>query len=182
MTASKSLGRTAEAERLAAIEARKDFAHGVAISEIHAVNALAESELEKIMGAWLTTILPDFSEAKCDHPTVVGGWDPEKLIPPDNLYLAPQTKVGVYRLDFALFYRIATWTHMAKIAIECDGHEYHDGTKEAAERDKKRNRFLTARGWHVLRFSGREIHRDPEACVREVEALLTALYAGDIRQ
>lgn len=53
------------------------------------------------------------------------------------------------------------------LAIECDGHDYHERTKEQAARDRSRDRRLMAEEIDVIRFTGSEIHRDPDACARE---------------
>jgi len=71
-----------------------------------------------------------------------------------------------YRLDFA----IVTESH--RIAIEVDGHDFHERTKEQAARDKSRDRALVAAGWTVLRFAGSEVWRDAYGCVAEVQDLL----------
>ena len=67
-----------------------------------------------------------------------------------------------YRVDFIL--------KDARLIIELDGHEYHS-TKEQLEKDAVRQRYLTRAGYSVIRFTGREINRDPAACVREVRAM-----------
>lgn len=55
-----------------------------------------------------------------------------------------------------------------KIALECDGHEYHERTKEQAARDRSRDRALQLKGWVVLRFTGSEINRSSARCVRQI--------------
>lgn len=65
-----------------------------------------------------------------------------------------------YRVDFIL--------KDARLIIELDGHEYHS-TKEQLEKDTIRQRYLTRAGYSVIRFTGREINRDPAACVDEVQ-------------
>ena len=67
-----------------------------------------------------------------------------------------------YRVDFIL--------KDARLIVELDGHEYHS-TKEQLEKDAIRQRYLTRAGYSVIRFTGREINRDPAACVREVRAM-----------
>lgn len=47
------------------------------------------------------------------------------------------------------------------IAIELDGHDFHERTKEQATRDKRRDRALVAAGWSVLRFTGSEVIKSP---------------------
>lgn len=66
------------------------------------------------------------------------------------------------------------------IAVECDGHDFHEKTKEQAAADKARDRELVAAGITVLRFTGSEIWKDEEKCAQEVEALLWARCHGTI--
>lgn len=55
------------------------------------------------------------------------------------------------------------------LVIECDGHEFH-ARREHMARDRKRDRDLQLDGYTVLRFTGSQIHTDPNACAREVDA------------
>jgi hypothetical protein len=70
-----------------------------------------------------------------------------------------------YRLDFAyvIFHD--------KYALEFDGHDFHEKTKEQARRDKQRDRSLTLAGWKVLRFTGSETYRDPDAIVDQIHEI-----------
>ena len=45
------------------------------------------------------------------------------------------------------------------MAIECDGHDFHEKTKEQAQRDKEKDRILQANGWLIARFTGSEIYK-----------------------
>lgn len=74
------------------------------------------------------------------------------------------------RIDFAFFLSGGT-----RVAVELDGHDFHERTKEQARAEKSRQRALTALGWHVLRFTGSEVYADAEACLNEVEDLPTHL-------
>lgn len=67
-----------------------------------------------------------------------------------------------YRVDFIL--------KDARLIVELDGHAHHS-TKEQLENDAIRQRYLTRAGYSVIRFTGREINRDPAACVREVREM-----------
>lgn len=62
-----------------------------------------------------------------------------------------------------------------RIAIECDGHDFHERTPEQAERDRSRDRALTLDGWTVLRFTGREIYRSAIQVVDAVEKAIVKL-------
>lgn len=92
-------------------------------------------------------------------------WDAEIYI---------QHKVSSYRLDFAVHVTdgkdLSQW-----IAIECDGHDYHERTKEQAQRDKARDRELTQLGYRILRFTGSEIYRDNMACAVQVHRLILSI-------
>ena len=86
--------------------------------------------------------------------------------------------VDQYRLDFAVIGGcVSTW----RIAVECDGHNYHERTKEQAAHDRRRDRHLQRHGWHVMRFTGSEIFRDVRGCVAEVLALAADLQGKSER-
>lgn len=87
----------------------------------------------------------------------------------DSSYkIYPQRHVGRYRVDFYITFMADDPKWRRDVIVECDGHDYHERTKEQAERDKKRDRAITGSGIPVFRFTGRELHRDPEACVMEI--------------
>ena len=93
-----------------------------------------------------------------------------------NTYIEilPQFQVGMYRADFIVSLLCHHREGGPSVIVECDGHDYHERTKEQAEHDKSRDRFMQSAGHHVLRFTGREIHRNAAKCAREVMALLIA--------
>lgn len=63
-----------------------------------------------------------------------------------------------------------------KIAIFCDGWRYH-GNKDAVSSDAMKRNELTAHGWKVLTFWGKDIYRAPAAC----EAQIWELYCRNSR-
>ena len=84
-----------------------------------------------------------------------------------NLYLALQEKgieaktgvvVGKHRLDLAIEHGDI------RLDVECDGAAFHTDY----EQDISRDRALESEGWIVMRFSGRTISRDLDACVKEI--------------
>lgn len=78
-----------------------------------------------------------------------------------------QVKCGYYRIDLAL--------SEYRIVVECDGKAYHS-SPEQKKNDKKRSDFLYRQGWKsVLRFSGSEINKNPDACVDKIEDKLRSL-------
>ena len=76
-----------------------------------------------------------------------------------------------YRVDFVLSYKTPSNNEL-RFAVECDGHDFHEKTKEQAARDKKRDRALSAQGYTVIRFTGSEVYAAPWRCAKEVFDLL----------
>lgn len=89
-----------------------------------------------------------------------------------------ETESGAFRLDFAIIGfngdEDEPQLDGLKIAIECDGHAFHERTKEQAARDRSRDRALTLEGWTVLRFTGSEIWKGAAACAKQVMDLVRA--------
>jgi hypothetical protein len=63
------------------------------------------------------------------------------------------------------------------VAVECDGHAFHDTTPEQAAWDRARDRALQAVGWSVARFTGTEITREPVVVARLVGEFCERLAA-----
>ena len=51
-----------------------------------------------------------------------------------------------------------------KLAIECDGHDFHEKTKEQVTKDNERTLDLKMAGYDILRFSGSQIYNEPFKC------------------
>ncbi|HEY3315206.1 MAG TPA: DUF559 domain-containing protein [Bacillota bacterium] len=75
-----------------------------------------------------------------------------------------ETQHGTYRVDFWMTFADGKGP---SLAIECDGHDFHERTKEQAARDRQRDRHLLEAGHHVLHFTGSEIWKDPQGCASE---------------
>lgn len=79
-----------------------------------------------------------------------------------------QHSIPPYRVDLML-------SRMTKsLIIECDGHEFHERTKEQATKDKTRDRFLVSSGYAVMRFTGSEIWDNPFIAASEALDFLMA--------
>ena len=86
----------------------------------------------------------------------------------DGWKTTPQKQIGKYRVDFLVEgYYFEKPSRFSQIIIECDGHDFHERTKEQAGRDKKRDRELQALGFKVYRFTGSEIWKTDGRCVLE---------------
>jgi very-short-patch-repair endonuclease len=87
----------------------------------------------------------------------------------------PQLHLGDYRVDFAFSRSCIDREHDDGdpfVIVECDGHDFHERTKEQAARDKSRDRELQLAGHRVLRFTGSEIWRDPVGCAHQIDECL----------
>lgn len=101
-------------------------------------------------------------------------------------YVVPQyeleTPGGPCRLDLAVFARdysnpwvpgeLRSWL---MFAVELDGHDFHERTKEQARRDRSRDRRVQSLGWRVFRYTGSEVYADSVDCVWQLdEAIVKA--------
>lgn len=82
-----------------------------------------------------------------------------------------QYQIGRYTADFVVILNAAQDVKQPPIIVECDGHDFHEKTKEQAQHDKKRDRELQRLGYKVYRFTGSEIFRTCGACVLEALGL-----------
>lgn len=94
-----------------------------------------------------------------------------------SIFASPQVEVGSSRADFLLATSRADNEPLAYVAVECDGHDFHEKTKEQAARDKSRDRDFMARGIFVFRFTGAEIWKDAGGCARQVITFLETEWA-----
>ena len=97
-----------------------------------------------------------------------------------HLRLKPQTPIetdkGVFKIDFIVIDENGGDNKFI-IAIELDGHDFHEKTKLQVEKDKKRERAIVRKGIYVLRFSGSEIIKDARGCIKEITGYLEKEYA-----
>ena len=98
----------------------------------------------------------------------------KRVVGCDTVAFLPQHPIEIqgktYRPDFLLSMWLPDDSTL-HIAIECDGHDFHEKTKEQAKRDRQRERALTADGYIVVRFTGSEIFNDPYKCAEEIYCL-----------
>jgi very-short-patch-repair endonuclease len=57
------------------------------------------------------------------------------------------------------------------LIVELDGYETHR-TRAAYERDRARDRALTASGWRVIRITWRQLEDEPERLIADLRAAL----------
>lgn len=163
---------------------------------VHSLLRLADSPIEArfllalilfgIEEGWRIEIRESPGQHKYSHAVNYGA-DSDSNV----LLILPQFRLREYRVDFLLRYTYSAIACLSpsddtsaserrdvqtlierQIIVECDGHEYHERTKEQARRDKKRDRRLQAMGFPVYRYTGSELYQDPIECVKEVVKIL----------
>lgn len=130
---------------------------------------LCESPIEKLLGAALIfrwRLLADEYGLGCD--LVIGDGD-EREASGHTAVLVCQYKAENARHDFAVLHPRVR----APFLIECDGHDFHERTKEQAARDRSRDRYALTRRRYMMRFTGSEIWRNPFGCADEVIDLVS---------
>ena len=98
---------------------------------------------------------------------------PAKNVRQETCRILPQFVIGKYRVDvlieqdFDIGYRVGyeepIW-RTYRCVVECDGHDFHEKTKQQASRDRERDRYIQSQGYRVLHFSGAEIHASSFGC------------------
>jgi len=120
----------------------------------------AESPIEALFAGALAILVPSLDEYAA--PQLWPGW----------FAVDQQFQFGNYHVDVCLCAEInladGKQSHTPIVAVECDGHQFHERTKEQAARDKKRDRWFAQQGICLFRFTGSEIFKSPFECAFEV--------------
>jgi hypothetical protein len=110
---------------------------------------LATSEVGDVNIAWTS---PD-------------GWPPCVAVPQIDLEIAGAT----YIVDFVFF------TISGKVAVELDGHTYHERTPAQATRDRAMDRSFQLDQVPILRFTHLELTRYMPSCLSDVQRMVRLL-------
>ena len=130
-----------------------------------------ESELERVFVMLLGVLMTDVDNVSFE-------WE----FPPDSpaagksyfLDFSQQVPVGNYRCDFMLTISVASGREM-RVAIECDGHSFHDRTPEQASSDRRRDRALIALGIPTLRYTYSDLTTRPQDFMRDLRSTVLAI-------
>lgn len=83
-----------------------------------------------------------------------------------------------YRLDFIII-KQTDYDRLPKglppenkIAVEIDGFQFHEKTRDQLIYEKRRERFLLSNRWKVFHFIGSEINNSPFRCLEEIKEFL----------
>lgn len=146
---------------------------------------MCESPIERYMGAALA-----YMEAESFGVRPIACWLNTKIygrqfdskdLEHGNcfIWVSPQHPIEVggsaYRVDFLIAAKPYHTDEVFYVVVECDGHAFHERTKDQAQRDKARDRAMTAEGLMVFRFTGAEIYADANKCASEIAAFLNEL-------
>jgi very-short-patch-repair endonuclease len=117
--------------------------------------------------------LSGFGVASPIEQLFVVEWHYQQMEERYGVILHPQktlsTDAGDFNVDFVIDRR---QSGLLPLAIELDGHEFHEKTKAQASWDRKRERSIVRSGYLVIRFTGHEIFQNAGKCVQEVGTLL----------
>jgi len=118
-------------------------------------------------------VRPDYPLERARYGTRMGGH------PQTTAFAEGQVQIAGWRVDFLIHYPEFSLGFdengdpgLARLIVECDGHDFHERTKEQAARDRARDRLAQYEGLPVLRFTGSEIWNDPMAVAEEVLAFM----------
>jgi very-short-patch-repair endonuclease len=89
----------------------------------------------------------------------------------DGLCLESQFRIETingktYIADFVLHHEFAKFGS-PYLVIECDGHDYHNATKEQVAHDNERDFDIKESGYDILHFSGSQLFKSPMKCAEK---------------
>jgi len=90
----------------------------------------------------------------------LAAWLPEA---PEGTRVEPNCKIGPYRVDFLV---------LPRVVVEIDGEGPVRASSDQVVRERRRDRYLVAQGYAVLRFAGDEVFTNPWRCAEEVRTYL----------
>lgn len=129
----------------------------------------SESPIEVVMFLGLCA---SFAIAKFPMAIVEAGSSRDHRELPDReviVELSLQEPVSDYRIDVGIQVacNVGGALHQWRVAIECDGEDYHTSEQQVIH-DAGKDAFLCGAGWLVYRFSGTHIWRDISNCCAQV--------------
>lgn len=87
----------------------------------------------------------------------------------NDVFVESQVFLLDWPVDFVIKVRSSfNPNKFTSLVVECDGHDFHERTKQQAARDRSRDRRLQAAGFTVFRFTGSEIWNDPVKVVGQI--------------
>lgn len=90
----------------------------------------------------------------------------QRSLIPRALIVRTQKQLPGWRVDFLVL--VQSGAGWKSLIVECDGHDFHERTKEQAAKDRARDRNAQMAGHAVFRFTGSEIWNDAWGCAERV--------------
>ena len=142
------------------------------IDSFNSIISILESPIERILCAnLLRTLLINCNKLKIANDKV------DKILDGSmtkGFFLVHlQKTIKKYRVDIYIEYREEKDSPISKLIIECNGHDYHEKTKNQAKYDKEKDRILQTAGYAVFRFTGSEIWDNALKCADSVLEFFT---------
>lgn len=104
-----------------------------------------------------TRKLPDWQLIRCDRSYIQ-----------KQLYLALKKEGYRVKSEYEIYgYQVDLVLKKYRIAIECDGKEYHSSAHQK-KLDWKKSAVLRKHSWTVLRFTGKQINTNLQNCVEQI--------------
>jgi predicted transcriptional regulator of viral defense system len=151
-----------------AVEKAVNQAEVLRIFDLRAVDEVLSRAAGRRGAAVLRRVLANY-----DGPTLTDRELEERFLALCRRASVPRPEVnGWISLDDGIAYKVDFLWRAERLGIETDGWGSH-GTRQAFEHDRRRDRRLTLAGWDVVRFTWRDVEREPA----EVIATLTSLWA-----
>lgn len=88
---------------------------------------------------------------------------------------SPGEPESQFRIDFFLSLTNNETGEMHYACVEVDGHNFHEKTKEQAQRDKLKDRLLQRAGYQVLRYTGSEVYKNAAKVVADIESHIRSI-------
>jgi hypothetical protein len=105
------------------------------------------------------------------HQVVVQEWNEANDCP--IVQIQPSKMLAGFRIAFAI--RVSGPNRRTmRIAVQCDGHDFHEMSPEQAIQEKNFEKALATGRYRLMRFSGEEITDDPAKCASKVAAEIDA--------
>lgn len=155
-------------------------------TELEATARTCESPIEEMLFLALALV----GERASDEGVIVNGSEPGHFDNLSTICILPQVPIGKYRIDFEVTalltqfrddLELIDW-HRGQVLVECDGHDFHERTKEQASRDKRKDRELQRAGFTVFRYTGSDVWKDCMGVAEEIvaQAVANALAAPPV--
>jgi predicted transcriptional regulator of viral defense system len=152
-----------------AIEKAIDHAEVLRIFDLRAVEEALSRANGRRGAAVLRQVLADYA-----GPTLTDRELEERFFALCRSAALPKPAVNEWiTLDAGIAYKADFLWRAERLIVETDGWGSH-GTRQAFENDRRRDRRLSVAGWTVVRFTWRDVEREPEEVIETLARLWEA--------